>query len=266
MSKKRLLLCCDMDRTVIPNGDQPESGGSRELLTDFCSRPEVTFAYVTGRDRAMVKEAIASYALPAPDFAMTDVGTVLYRVQDGEWLESPEWMQHISVDWPGCVHEDVAHWLSDLPGLRLQEQEKQNNFKVSFYAENASPVLRLDVEGRLQRHGLKANVVVSIDESSGTGFVDVLSARANKYHAVRFVQQMLGYDDQEVIFAGDSGNDLEVLVSPIPAILVGNATEAIRQEATQKSEAAQTRDRLYLAKANYAGGVLEGLQHFYDHV
>ncbi len=266
MSQKRLLLCCDMDRTVIPNGAQPEPGGSRELLADFCARPEVTLAYVTGRDRALAAEAIESFALPMPDYAITDVGTVLYRVQGGEWIESPEWMQHIAADWPGCVHEDVAHWLNDLAGLKLQEPDKQNTYKVSFYAENASPVLQLDVESRLQRHGLHANVIVSLDESSGTGLVDILPARANKYHAVRFLQQLLDYSDQEVIFAGDSGNDLEVLVSPIPSILVGNATDAIRREATQQSEAAQTSDRLFLAKANYAGGVLEGLQHFYDHV
>lgn len=64
MAEARLLLCTDMDRTVIPNGAAPEDTAARPRLRAFCARPEVTLVYVTGRDQALVKEAITTYALP----------------------------------------------------------------------------------------------------------------------------------------------------------------------------------------------------------
>ena len=54
----RLLLCSDLDRTLLPNGQQPESPGARERFTRFVPRPEVNLVYVTGRHRQLVEQAI----------------------------------------------------------------------------------------------------------------------------------------------------------------------------------------------------------------
>ena len=48
----RLLLCTDLDRTLIPNGTQPESPRARELFKRLVSHEEVTLVYVTGRHLA----------------------------------------------------------------------------------------------------------------------------------------------------------------------------------------------------------------------
>ncbi|MEJ2621733.1 MAG: haloacid dehalogenase, partial [Candidatus Thiodiazotropha sp.] len=32
----KLLLCTDLDRTLIPNGSQPESAGAREAFKQLC--------------------------------------------------------------------------------------------------------------------------------------------------------------------------------------------------------------------------------------
>ena len=34
-----ILLCCDLDRTLIPNGPQPESPGARPLLRALAHHP-----------------------------------------------------------------------------------------------------------------------------------------------------------------------------------------------------------------------------------
>ncbi|MFW6379199.1 MAG: HAD family hydrolase, partial [Guyparkeria sp.] len=80
-----LLVCTDLDRTLIPNGRQPESSDARDLFRQLVERPEVTLAYVSGRDRRLLESAIAEFALPTPDFAIGDVGTTIYRIDDGEW-------------------------------------------------------------------------------------------------------------------------------------------------------------------------------------
>jgi hypothetical protein len=73
-----------------------------------------------------------------------------------------------------------------------------------------------------------------------------------------------------VVYAGDSGNDMAVLVSDIRAVLVQNASDSVRREARQKSGQNGNRERLYLSRGgflgmngNYAAGVLEGLAHFF---
>ncbi|NNJ94540.1 MAG: haloacid dehalogenase, partial [Halobacteria archaeon] len=75
-----LLICTDLDRTLIPNGPQSESPAARERFSELAARPEVTLAYVSGRHRALIERAIVNYRLPLPDFVIGDVGTTIYRV------------------------------------------------------------------------------------------------------------------------------------------------------------------------------------------
>ena len=78
------------------------------------------------------------------------------------------------------------------------------------------------------------------------------------------------FEESNTVFAGDSGNDLDVLVSGLQAILVNNAAEDVRQTAIHRLTEDGHSDWLYLARGgfagmngNYAAGVLEGLVHFF---
>lgn len=64
---KRIPICTDLDRTLLPSDSQPEQPGAREIFANLVSRPEVTLAYVSGRHCEWVVEAIGDYGLPAPD-------------------------------------------------------------------------------------------------------------------------------------------------------------------------------------------------------
>ena len=73
-----------------------------------------------------------------------------------------------------------------------------------------------------------------------------------------------------MVFCGDSGNDIEVLVSPIRAVLVANAQPQVREEAVRLAAAGGHSDRLYIANGgflgmngNYSAGILEGIEHFH---
>ena len=125
----RLLLCTDLDRTVLPNGSQPESDGARSRFAALAARPEVTLAYVTGRDRGLVRKAIANYCLPQPDYVISDVGTTIYAVDGDNWQPWGEWQQEIAPDWAGLGQGDVRKLLLDVADLQLQEPAKQNLYK-----------------------------------------------------------------------------------------------------------------------------------------
>jgi sucrose-6F-phosphate phosphohydrolase len=263
---KRLLLCTDLDRTLIPNGKQPESPQAMDRFKRLVNREEVTLVYVTGRHRALIEQAIAEFDLPDPDFAIADVGTTIYRIDASGWRQWDEWDEQIAPDWQGLTHDELYRLLSVFPALRLQEKEKQNRHKLSFYVTLDTDAKRLieEVDARLRYSDIRANLIWSIDEKAGMGLLDVLPVSANKLHAIRFVMQQQGFSRENTVFAGDSGNDLDVLLSDIPAVLVANADAEVRSLA-----ASAHKDTLYIASGgylgmngNYSAGILEGVVHY----
>jgi HAD superfamily hydrolase (TIGR01484 family) len=267
----RILLCADLDRTLIPNGAQEESPGARPLLRRVAARPELTLAYVSGRHRRLLMAAIQEYDLPVPDFAIGDVGTSIYEIGDGRWHPWHAWEEEIAPDWRGKRRDDVAALFHDEKALRPQEMEKQNTFKVSYYAPEDidSGSLLARMQTRLDGAGIHASLIWSIDEPNHVGLLDILPARATKLHAIRFLMDRHGFDDRHTVFAGDSGNDLPVLTSGMQSVLVRNAADDVRRQAVAGLQESGREDTLYLARGglqgmngNYAAGVLEGLVHF----
>lgn len=268
---QKILLCSDLDRTLLPNGHQVESPQARPRLNRLLQRPEFTVVYVSGRHKALIQSAIREYDLPVPDYAIGDVGTTIYELIDNQWRAWEDWSKEIGKNWRGMQHADMEKLFSDMKDLRLQEPEKQNQFKVSYYA---SPDLNHEalisrMEQRFNAHGVEAAFIWSVDETAQLGLLDVLPKRANKLHAVSFLMARKHFDKNRTVFAGDSGNDLEVLTSGLQAILVRNAQEAVREKALRLLPA-ECRGQLYLARGSFMGlngyysaGVLEGLAYFF---
>ncbi len=269
----KYLICTDLDRTLIPNGPASESPAAERLFAALTAQPNVTLAYVSGRHRALVEDAMAKFHLPLPDFVIGDVGTTLYRVESEQtWHRDESWEQSIAGDWSGLGHSDLADLLSSVPGLRLQEPSKQNRFKLSYYVDDGADtvVLQRMLASQLEKAGVRARQVSSRDDISGAGLLDVLPRRASKRHAIEALMEIEGFRLGQTVFCGDSGNDLEVLVSPIPAVLVANARPEVKQQAVLLAEQAGFETRLYIAQGgfldmngNYRGGMLEGIAHYH---
>ena len=270
---EQILLCTDLDRTLIPNGPQPESPQARERFRQVCASNRLTLAYVSGRHQALVQEAIAEYALPQPDYVVGDVGTTVYRVaDDASWHPLGEWEAQIGGDWGGRSHADLSALFSDLSPLRLQEQSKQNRYKLSYYVplDVEREALDSEMTSRLSTAGVNATLIWSVDEAADIGLLDVLPASATKLHAVEFLMQTLGFSLDNTVFSGDSGNDMPVLVSPVHAVLVNNAPPEVRDEALSLARDQSNHAALYLARGgyldmngNYSAGILEGIAHYH---
>ena len=270
-----LLICTDLDRTLIPNGPQPESPGARARFATLVKHPEVSLAYVSGRDRTLVQEAIGEYELPTPAFVVGDVGTTMYRVDSGGgWQRLTEWEEDIARDWAGVGRDELRDRLVDLPGLQPQEDTRQNVYKISFYVslERRGEALEEALRERLESAGVKARLIWSVDDLRGTGLLDILPARASKYHAVDNLRSLHGLERASTVFCGDSGNDLEVLTSSIPAVLVANAKPEVRSSALRLADEAGNGELLYCARGgfmgmngHYSAGILEGVAHYHPH-
>jgi sucrose-6F-phosphate phosphohydrolase len=267
-----ILLCCDLDRTVLPNGNASESPGVRELFADFIRQTGLTLVYVSGRDIHLLQESITEYHIPVPHFAIGDVGTTMYRITENVWEPITEWSKHIGEDWQQHHADALQEYLRDLSVLQLQEPKKQNIHKLSYYVATDVPEQSLlqDIRQRLDQHQIKATIIYSIDETTDIGLVDILPQRASKYHAIEFLIEHFGYSQAETVFAGDSGNDLPVLISHIPSVLVNNAQVPIKTTARRLADKQGLARQLYVARGgfyglngNYTAGVLEGLIHFH---
>jgi len=273
LSSDRLLICTDLDRTLIPNGPQPESPGAREHFATLAARPEVTLTYVSGRHRALVEKAIINFSLPLPDFVVGDVGTTLYHVgAERDWQPQAAWEDEIAQDWAGHIHDDLKALLQDLPDLRPQESAKQNDYKLSYYVplQSNRNALSAVINHRLTSAGAKVNLIWSVDDPEGIGLLDILPARASKYHAVEALMKLRGFDYGNTVFCGDSGNDIEVLASPIPAVLVANGQPDVCELARRLADEIGHGDQLYIAQGgfmgmngNYSAGMLEGIVHYH---
>lgn len=272
-----LLLCTDLDRTLIPNGPQLQSPNALALFTELSRLPGVTLVYVTGRDSTLVRDAIDLYCLPTPQYAIIDVGSDICRIDAGNnWQQLEDWRETIAKDWQGHLPEKLAETLQHLQGITLQEAAKQGRFKLSYYYEpNADrKTLHRMIHDSLTAIGVDANLVWSYDEMAGKGLLDILPASASKETAILFLMKRLQHTLSSTVFSGDSGNDLPVLTSSINSVLVANAADDVRQHAMQGAAARGSGASLYLASGttipglngNYSAGILEGIAHYMPEV
>ena len=271
---QQILICSGIDGTLIPNGSAVESPDARRVFSQIAAHRKICLAYVSGRNKDQVVQAIKDYDLPEPDFIIGDVGTTIYYATGGRWTANQKWQEEISRDWRDSGRREIIELLSSLESKTffLQPSKKQGPYKISYFTSHAVDPLRLRniIAGILGHHGIVTQLVFSRDDSQQRGLLDILPRKANKLLALRFLMIEERFDSMRTVFAGDSGNDLDALTSGLPAILVKNTASDVRQTALYRLDCMGMQDRLYRAKGgfmgmngNYAAGVLEGLIHFF---
>lgn len=269
---KPLLICTDLDRTLLPNGAAPESVGARSMFAQIVDQPEIKLAYVSGRHLALVEQAVEQYGLPKPNWIIGDVGSSIYSKYFKTWTLLSQWSLDISSDWQGLSAAKVFDIMPKISSLALQPEDRQNTYKLSFFIplETSLPELTSNIQNCLTGYNIAASLIYSIDEKASTGLLDVLPARAGKLPAIEFLMRKQGFTAEQILFAGDSGNDLSVLTSELPAVLVANAHADVATQAMETATQKGTTKRLYLAQGgylgmngNYSAGILEGIRHFH---
>jgi sucrose-6F-phosphate phosphohydrolase len=266
------MLCTDLDRTLLPNGNQPESESARPCFRKLIDKCGCVLVYVTGRHLSLLEQAIDDYQLPVPDYAITDVGTRIYRSSGETWIEDIDWQKAIDRDWAGHDAQDIQLSLRQIRELQLQEDDKQNIHKVSYYlpADAKTELLESHIRLLLTPLGVKVSCIWSHDEQTGQGLLDIVPVQSTKLNSIEFIRRRLDLHYEQVVFAGDSGNDLEVLTSPIPSVLVANAAENVRDKAIEMAHQCGNTKQLYLAQGrftalngNYSAGIIEGVLHYH---
>jgi len=233
-------LISDIDNTLI--GDKP----SLLMLGDWLDKQhgKLVFGVATGRPLESAVNILKRHQVRMPDVIISSVGTEIHYGK--RLVPDLGWAAHIRYLWR---REALASALAEFPQLKLQSAENQREFKLSYLVSPKSmPPIEV-LQEYLHQKKLHAQLIYSHDE-----FLDVLPIRASKGHAIRYFAYKWGLPVGRCLVAGDSGNDVEMLMGDTLAIVVGNHSQEIAhlRQGTQ----------IYFAQAHFAAGILEGIAHY----
>ncbi|MAT15183.1 MAG: HAD family hydrolase [Planctomyces sp.] len=244
IAKRRLpdfdrLIITDLDNTLT--GDDESLERFKEMLNE---NDNVGFGIATGRRLDSAMELISQLGLPQPDLIDTDCGTKLHY---GENLTvDSSWRKSIGYAWNP---DEIRKVLETLPGLNLQSEENQSEYKISYELDTRTCPKVTAIKKTLREAGLRAKVVLSLGM-----YMDVIPVRGGSDLSIRHVLWKWGFSSERVLVSGDSGNDAGMLLGRTLGVVVGNHSRELRR--------LRNRPRIYFAKAEHAGGILEGIEYY----
>jgi HAD superfamily hydrolase (TIGR01484 family) len=252
----------------LPNGSWPPDQRAIPLFNKLTRAHDVLVVYVTGRNLALTEAAVDEFGVRPPDVLIGDVGTSIRRYQDGEWHFDEGWIGHVRQASPRWDAAAIKAAVDGLPGMREQEPEHLNPFKQSYYVDHER---RDEVLGAVQERAegrFDEVAIYSFDSVDGKGLLDFLPDSATKQTALEYVADEHGCPREEVVFCGDSGNDIFPLTAGFAGVLVRNAdqqlVEKVREAMREKPGL-----KAYFAEGGcmglsgyYTSGVLEGACHY----
>ena len=234
-------IVTDLDQTLI--GDDAALAELLGLLREH--RKDVSFTIATGRRIDAALALMKKHGIPTPDIFITSLGT---RIQYGQALtEDKVWTDHIDQHWSA---RRVRLALSRVPGLVPQEQRHQTPFKISYYYDcHEAPSLD-ELNTLLRQQEITANVTLSFGQ-----FLDVIPARASKGQALRYAAQRLDIPLEQILVAGGSGADEDMMRGNTLAVVV-------RNRHPEELSALAPVDRIFFARQSHAAGILEAIEHY----
>ena len=236
------------DRLIITDVDNTLTGDD-EAMQHFFKLVEQTeknvgFGIATGRCYDDVIQLISDYNMPNPDVLVTSTGT---EIRYGKNLTlDTSWKKHIHHRWePGRIRK----LMKTIEGVFEQEEKEQSSFKISYKVDfSVAPKLSA-IRKFLRKKGIRAKVVLSLNM-----FLDIIPVRAGSGICIRHLAFKWGFPLENILVAGDSGNDKGMLAGNTLGVVVGNYSVEL--------EKLRKYPRVYFAKAHHAAGIMEGIEYY----
>ena len=236
------------ERAVVVelDGVFTEEGESvRELVHRLRSSPvDVALGVVTGRRADDAAALLDHLHVPQPDFLIASAGTeILYGPKH---VSDLSWSRHIDHRWqPRAIQQA----LSELPGLTLQPESQQRQFKISFYLdEKGAPSLRT-IRRALRQQRLPAHCLLS-DQA----FLDVVPSRASPGSALRFVSYKWELWPDRLLVVARTGLDEDMLL--------GDTLGVVARDHSVELKSLRGRPRVYFSERDGVEAVLDGIEHY----
>ncbi|MCA9185995.1 MAG: malto-oligosyltrehalose trehalohydrolase [Pirellulaceae bacterium] len=257
------VLVTDLDGTLIPLPNDATNQADLQRLHQLLLTYRIPLVFATGRHLQSVTRAISDTPLPHPHWFVCDVGTSIYHTDGtGQIVKLEEYAQHLR---DICAHpvSDLVRSFRHISGIQLQEEQKQGEFKLSYYV---APSRLMDVVEQmvqvLQKLQAPFEVTHSRDPHNDRGLVDLLPEQVSKAYALRWWAAQRDLSCANILYAGDSGNDLAAFRAGYRSIVVANTHHEVKLAAYEAHRANDFDRRLYFAPYRATSGVLAGC-HWY---
>ncbi|MEB4591828.1 HAD-IIB family hydrolase [Candidatus Thiothrix sp. Deng01] len=240
------------DRALFSDLDQ-NLLGRPESLTPFiqalqANRKCVLFGIATGRRLDSAMQLLKKHRIPPPDVLITSLGTEIYYAPN--LLPDSAWELHIDHLWNPRI---IRRTLSGLPGLKLQPNNEQSRFKVSYFIDpQIAPDLQ-HINKLLHQEGQAVNVMLSFGQ-----YLDIIPVRASKGLALRWFADKRDIPLERVLAAGGSGADEDMIRGNTLAVVVAN-----RHHEELSELALANAEGIFFATRPYAEGILEAIEHYH---
>lgn len=233
-----VTLVVDLDGTFLASSKTGKDP-LYQLISD--ERDKFTVIFATGRAIQSVMSVLGDPMIPKPDFIVSDVGAT---VVDGKTLRPIVDIQSaIEERWPG--KNAVLETIGQLPGLRLQDVPQDR--RCSFYFEEDE----IDLEEiKTLADDIGCEVLISANR-----YLDILPKGVSKGHSVKTLLKQQRLNEQAILCAGDTLNDISLFKTGYPAVAVGGSEPALVSKV-------KSIKRSYVSKMPGTLGILDGLKKF----
>lgn len=237
------LLSFDIDNTLI---DFHTYKSNFRKIWEKYKPKDVFLTYNTGRLIDDVLNLIDTGILPKPDYIISGVGTHIYNYNEKKVVK--EFNDVLDDGWDlksvENIIQNISHPISEQP------TRFQHAYKRSYFFHNASLELITSVEEDFANANMDINVVYSGDK-----FLDILPKFANKGNALQWLLKKIDLKSNEVLVAGDSGNDSAMFdVKDVKGVVVVNAHEELYQYTKHR--------KVYHSEKEQGDGIIEGLIYY----
>jgi sucrose-phosphate synthase len=237
----------EFDRLIITDLDNTLTG-DLEALAEFNElirvHDYIGFGIATGRPLGSAMELIDELGLPKPDLVDTDAGTQLHYGQS--LTPDRSWRKQIGYAWKPA---EIQRVLDDQPGFHRQQDKHQSEFKISYEIDPEKSPSGAAIKKLLRESGLRAKVVLSLGM-----YLDIIPVRGGSESSLRHLLWKWGFSPDNVLVAGDSGNDAGMLLGRTLGVVVSNYSPEL--------ERLRNRPRVYFASSPHARGIIEGIKYY----
>ena len=251
------LLAADIDGTLL--GD---INGEKSIKSLMLEKPDsFILAFVTGRPFSSVENLVELGKLPQPNYICSSVGTEIVDCNDPDNKLGIKYnAESIEYDFSQIYEFGTGTGIEiqDFPyghprsraGFDWDGDDKTLN---AFYDRLSAIPNGIEMKNPSSKMLSSTNCGYSI-LPSGKAFIDIVPEHLGKGKSIEFLQNELNLRKNNIVVAGDSGNDRQMFEFGYKGILPVNALEELKNIANEKWH--------YHSKQPVALGVIEGLEYF----